>query len=473
MNKNKKYKINSKIVTIGVLAVVVLVNIFVTLLVQKFPIKLDMTGEKLYEISDETKAMLAAYETPVDIYFVAGKDYESSYRLFGNIAEVLEKYAQYGKTVKYTSIDSSKNPTFGTKYASNGENIGSGSIILDSGDRYKVYQYSDLYNTYTNQQGSTTASSMRAEQVINAGLRYVASDEVLKAYMVKGHNESKLAGLEAKLADEGYTVEEINLTTADIPEDASLVIISAPMIDYTTADIAKLDAYMSDAGKLYVSFNHQCSGLNNLYEYLKGWGIGVNDDIAVENDQKHTVPQLQTILADYGESSMTSVLKENGRAIAYLPYSKSLNLLFSENNGIKVEEVLKTTENSYSTTDFDNFENTSGSTGAQVIAASATKQGDTPDKDAIIFVSGNSAYMEVGEEALASFGFANYDYMENVLNFLRASYEDYTISPKYLSSGRLMMDGLTGFIIGGIAAILIPLGVLIYGIVVWVRRRHL
>ena len=217
MNKNKKYRINAKVVTIGVLAVVILVNVFVSLLVEKFPIKLDMTSESLYELSSETKAMLASYDTDVDIYFIAGQSYESSYRLLGNIAEVLEKYAQYGPKITYTSIDSEKNPTFGTKYVNNGETIGTGSVILDSGDRYKVYQYGDLYNTSTNSQGSTTATSMRAEQIINAGLSYIASDEEFIAYMIKGHNEVELSGLTAKLEEENYTVEEVNLTTEDIP----------------------------------------------------------------------------------------------------------------------------------------------------------------------------------------------------------------------------------------------------------------
>lgn len=74
---------------------------------------------------------------------------------------------------------------------------------------------------------------------------------------------------------------------------------------------------------------------------------------------------------------------------------------------------------------------------------------------------------------LQASAFANYDYITNVLTFLHGTYEDYSISPKYLSSGRLMMDGMQGLIFGGIFAILVPLAVLIYGIVVWVRRRHL
>lgn len=473
MNKNKKYKINAKVVTVGVLVVVVLINLFVTLLVSKFPIKLDLTSEKLYEISDETKTMLSEYDKEVNIYFIAGKSYESSYRLLGNVAEVLEKYAQYGPTITYTSIDSEKNPTFGAKYVEDGTSLNTGSVILDGGDRYKVYDYVDLYNTTTSQQGTQTASSMRAEQVLNAGLKYIASDEIFTAYFIEGHNETELAGLKKKLEDENYTVGSIKLSTDPIPEDAKLIIISAPKVDYTSAEIAKLDEFFARAGKALVTFDYQCSGLTNLYEYLKSWGILVNDDLAVESNISNLVSQLGIVLANYGESSIVSSLSENKRDIGYYPYSKSLQLLFSENSGIKVESVLCTTDDAYSTTDFENLTNSSGDTTSQVIAAVATKQGESRSEDAAIFVSGTTALMEIDEEQLAAFGFANYDYISNVLSYLQGSYEDNTIAPKYLSTGRLMIDSLQGFIIGGIFTLLIPIIILIYGIVVWVRRRHL
>lgn len=474
MNKNKKYRVNAKIVTIGVLAAVILVNLFVTLLVKKLPIKLDMTSEKIYELSKETKQMLAEYDTPVDIYFIAGSSYETSDKLLGNIAQVLENYQKACKNITYTSIDAAKNPTFGTKYTDAGEKIGTGSVILDSGDRYKVYFYSDFYNTTTSQQtGKTTATSMRAEQMVNAGLKYLTSDEEFTAYIVKGHNETSLDGLEAKLKDENYTVNELNLASDDIPAGAKLLVIAAPEIDYTSTELAKLDAFFQNAGKAIVMFDYNSKALTNLYAYLADWGIAVNDDVAVEQDQAHSVKQLGLVIADYADSDIVSELKENKRYIGYLPYSKSLGLLFNSNNGITTEAVLKTTENAFSTTDFAELKNLSGSTGSQIISATAVKQLDNNSDKAMIFVSGTTALMDAGEQNVAGFGLANYDYIKNVLNFMHGTYEDSSISAKYLHSGRLMMNELQAIVIGGIFAVVIPLIFLIYGIVVWAKRRNL
>ena len=179
------------------------------------------------------------------------------------------------------------------------------------------------------------------------------------------------------------------------------------------------------------------------------------------------------MLADYAESDIVASLSENNRFIGYYPYSKSLTLLFTENGGIKTEPVLTTSKDAYATTDFDALSNSSGSTGAQTIAAVATKTGETPDKNSSIYVSGSTMIFDAPEDNLASFGLANYDYAASVLTYLGGNYDDYSISPKYLSSGILFMDESQAFIFGGLFAILVPLAVLIYGIVVWFKRRNL
>ncbi len=470
MNKNKKYKINSKVVTLGVIAIVVLINLFVSLLVDKFPIKLDMTSEKIFELSEQTKDMLAEYDVPVEIFYVAGSSYETSYRDVGNVAEVLEKYAQYCSDIKYTSIDATKNPTFGTEYVEKGETINVGSVILDAGERYKVYSYADFYNQ--------DHSVMKVEQVMNSALKFLASKEVYTACYIKGHGESQQEGLRKKLTDENYSLSDVNLATEEIPADAKLLIISTPKVDYTTAEIAKLDAFFANAGKAIVTFDYKSSGLTNLYEYLNSWGIAVNDDIAVETSQSHMIGmygQLLALAGEYTDNDITKNLMSIGRPVANQPYSKSLEMLFESNNGITTTPIITTSDKAFSTTDFENLENVSGNTGKIVLSAVAVKEGSTPAESAAIFVSGNDALWFASEDEVAGqLGFANYDYAMNILSYLQGSYEDFSITPKYLTFGdRLTINQVQAFVMGGIFALILPLIILIYGIIVWFRRRHL
>ena len=92
---NKKYKISSSVMLVIVIAIVIAVNAFVTALTKKFPIKLDMTPNQIFSISDSTKEYLKNYKTPTDIYILASETNEDSW-----VKSVLDKYAAENSNIK-------------------------------------------------------------------------------------------------------------------------------------------------------------------------------------------------------------------------------------------------------------------------------------------------------------------------------------------------------------------------------------
>lgn len=470
MNKNRNLRINSKIVTLGVVVVILLINLFVTLLVEKYPIKIDLTTGGIYNLSEETKEMLKDYDTPAQIYFVGGTSYEQAYTDLRIIGQVLERYGQHSDSIKYTSINAEENLTFGTKYLSDDMRaINPGTIIVDSGEKFKVLLNTDLVSRASN----GGVSSIRIEQKINSALKYVAGDTELNAYIITGHNEIELAGLNEKLVDDGYSVNTINLSYEEIAESTNLLVINSPSVDYTAVEIAKLDNYLQSGGRAYISLRYSDTDLPALFEYLTSWGFDLQDEIAIEPNSDNIISQLKLVVAEYGESEITKTLSENKRFVAYAPYAKTLRLLFAENNGITTEPVLTTSDEGYSTSDFDEFKNISSSKTKQIVSAVAVKKGETRDKDSIVYLSGTTALMEYPEQALTDSGLANYDYITGVLSYLKGDMSDYSIMPKYLSSGRLFINQVQFLVICGIFVVLIPLVILIYGIVVWFKRRNL
>lgn len=469
MNRNKSYRINSKIVTLGVVAVVILLNIFASLLVEKYPVKLDLTRGGIYELSDDTKEMLEAYDTEVQIYFVGGSSYEKSYTDLGIIAQVLEKYGQYGRTIKYVSVNADENLTFGTKYLSDEVTaINPGNVIVDSGDKFKVFSNADLFN-----KTNGSLSSVRIEQKINSALKYVSGEAELSAYIVTGHNEAELAGFAQKLTDDGYNVNNINISKESIPTEASLVVISSPTLDYTSAEIAKLDTYLQSGGKAYISFNYSNKNLPMIFDYLKSWGLAVLDEMAIETDADNTIRQIQTLTAEYADNDITELLDKNERYVGYAPYAKTVQLLFTENNGIKTSPILTTSEKAYSTSDFTEYKNISGSTSEQIISAISEKSIDDGKSKAVVYLSGTSVLMEYPEETITNLGFANYDYVSAVLSYMNGDMSDYNIMPKYISVGKLFINQVQLLVTAGVFVVLVPLIILVYGIVVWVKRRNL
>lgn len=474
MKKNFKYGLTSTALLAGVFAAIVLINVFMSVLVAKFPIKVDLTSTQMYEISDKSYEYLKTYDKPTTMYILASETEEDE-----RIKNILEKYSQSNSNIKLVNINPVKDPTFGAKYTPAGQSLISNSVIIECGERFKVLTPYDLYGTTQNQYGEVMLTSLKVESKVTAGLKYVSSDSNFTAGFVTGHGEAEMSGARQTLAAMNFDVVDINLATDEIPENVNMLVIAAPTNDYTMSDLAKLDKFFSNAGKAQFIFDPTISGLNNLYGYIKDWGIQVNDDVAVESNSANLIRIGSSsgflVRPELAEDDITTPITESQRMLAYYPYAKSLTMLFEANNGIEVKKLLSTTENTYTTTNLTKLEkNDLSKSGSAVVAAVATKQGDTPDSDAIIYVSGTSMLLDIDTDTLSdTYGFANSDFYTNVVNFLQGSEDDYSISSKTLAVDRLNVSARDALLIGIIFVIVIPVIVLVYGIVIWVKRRNL
>lgn len=472
MKKKLKYGINSSVLVIGVIAVIVALNILVSAVVDKFPIKIDLTSQKMYEISDSTYEFLKTYETPTTIYILSAEASEDM-----RIKNVLEKYAQTNHNIKIENIDMSANPTFGQKYLEGNDKLTANSVIIDAGERFKVYRQIDFYNTTSDAYGTQYLQGMIAEQKITAGLKYVSSAENFKAYFVQGHNEIELAGAKTVLKNENYETADLNLLTEDIPGDAKMIVVGNPTVDFTMAELEKLDRFFAGGGKGQFFFYMSANNLPNLYGYLKQWGIQVNDDIVIEqniaNQARFTGTSLSLIIPELNDAEITSSIKEAKRSVAYMPFAKSLTTLFESNNGTTVTPILSSSQSAYTTTDMENAEKTESSrTGNLVVGAVAVKEGTSPSEDASVFVSGTTLMLEQDKELLDQFGLANGDLYMNVTKYMQGSQEDYSVPAKSFTADKITISGVDYLLLIVVVGVL-PIIALITGIVVWFRRRHL
>ena len=61
MNNVKKYKFVSSVAIAIAVVLVIVVNVFVSVLNNKLPLKIDLTSNKMYELSDKTKEYQLLY----------------------------------------------------------------------------------------------------------------------------------------------------------------------------------------------------------------------------------------------------------------------------------------------------------------------------------------------------------------------------------------------------------------------------
>lgn len=467
MNDIKKHKINASVSVIIAIVIVVLFNIFITVLAKKVPLSIDMTANKMFEISDKTKEYLESYDMPVDIYVLAGSSERDE-----RINAVLEKYAEANSNIKVTNINTAENPTFGKKYADDGIRLTSNSVIVDSGKRYKLLSLSELYGINA-QTGKYT--SLNAENKITSALKYVSSDKHLKAYIVNGHSELEISGAESKLRDENYEVLQINTLTEDIPSDASLIMIVRPLSDFSKEEISKIDSYLLSGGNVQFYFDVDSRELTNLYGYLKSvWGMSVNDNMVVETDTSHSVViggnGVTLVVPNVKETEFTGSILKNKRTLAYFPYSKEIKQEFEYNGDISVMPILTSSSKAY-ITESNIAENTGNEIeGEFTVGALATDKKHNSN----VYVSGNTMLLTRDASILTNdYGLANYDYFMNLINYTLDNDESFTVDEKTLVNNGISISMSSAVTVFAAVVVIIPLLMLICGIVIWFRRRNL
>ena len=446
--------------------IVVLVNIFVSVLGAKLPLKIDLTPNRMYALSDKTKEFLKDYEKDVDIYILSSEADQDE-----RISSVLGQYSSANSHIKITNIKPSENPTFGKKYTENGESLMANSVIVDGGDKFRINSMTELYGLDA-QSGKYT--SLNVENKINSALKYVASTEELSALFTAGHGEMAVQGVKDKLAGENYSVSDLNSLTEDIPEGTELIMVIRPVSDFSKDEIAKLDKYLTDGGSVQFYFDVDSASLENLYAYIKSWGIAVNDDVVVETDRAQTVALGQSGMALFvpvvKETEFTESILKNKRTIAYFPYSKSLTREFEANGDIKVTPVLTSSDKAYTAT-VDSAEKTDSSAEGEQITAMLSEDGKHGSS---LYVSGNTMLLTRDASVLANdYGLANYDYLMNLIGYTTGSEDTFTVQEKTLVSNSISVTQLTAIIAFALVVIIIPLFILICGLVVWFKRRNL
>ena len=123
----------------------------------------------------------------------------------------------------------------------------------------------------------------------------MTAEKQTKVYILEGHGEFQkdqdLLVLSSLLEQKGVMVESYSLTgKTSLPEDADIIYIIGPQIDYTSEEIDALKAYLDKGGKMVLAFNYYTEGekLNNLKELSAAYGITVEDNILTDPNRNYS-----------------------------------------------------------------------------------------------------------------------------------------------------------------------------------------
>ena len=265
-SKKLRCGINATLITVLFVIVILLVNVFTGMLTEKFPsINIDVTENKQFEITNETKEALKTVTTPVNMKLLVPDNNTDS-----GITELLQRYKQIKPDIKIETIDINKNPAIAKKYGSIDTY---GTLVIECDDKYETVSFQSLYGNYGNMEN--------AESLITNGIVFVTYGEKKTVLFSEGHEEAPAYTIAAMAQKNFYNYDTIDITKEKI-ENCDVLVIYSPYVDFTSQEIAELESYVLSGGNLQIYLTPEAEYLPNLCEYIKEWGVEVRNEIIAE-----------------------------------------------------------------------------------------------------------------------------------------------------------------------------------------------
>lgn len=445
--------------SLGVVAIVIGIIVVLNLIIGQLPENIrniDISSNKIYEISDTSTTMLDSLDKKITFTVLADKDGTDD-----RIKTFLSKYTALSNKISVEWIDPVLHPSALTEY-----NTTSSTIVVACADTDKstTISFDDIIVTdemSAYYYGTASETEFDGEGQLTSAINYVTSEVTHTIYRTTGHGEATFStSLSDMIAKANYTVSEANLVMdAAIPDDCDLLIMNAPTTDLSEDEATAISDYLADGGKVMVLLGDtEAADVPNLSSILKVYGLEQADGYIADTSRcyqgnyYYLFPELSVSgdMADGISSQMVMMINSHGfdevdparDTITETPF------MTTSSNGYAVKDDNTMAQGTYvmgavSTEDTDNGT-------ARLTVISSASMIDSQITDAMPTLENTTLFMN----AVTS----NFDGVTNI-----------SVEAKSLTAETNTIQN--GGMYSMLFILVIPLLVLISGFVVWFRRR--
>ncbi len=476
------------LMTVVFIAIVVVLNVVVSALTQRFPsMDIDLTAQGLNTLSDQALEVAKGVEQDTTIYLIGSEDaYEknqiyTSYGLeYSQVANLAKRLAEANSKIKVEFVDPDTNPTFISEYPD--DNLATGKVLVKTERRYRVLSVTDLFSMEQDQTTYQTKSYSMVDSALASALELVNMDDVPVFAIATGHGEMLTSDNMGSFLDimegQNFEVQEFDLLTEDVPEGTQVLMLPTPTTDYSLDEVDKLRSYMEDTSHsdpvtLLATCYPAQGSLPNYAAFLEEWGVQVGEGVVAETDtSRMAVADASGVIVDASEEFLTDNTYDH--LVSY--YSSPLNLLFKANNDITTYDLWTTADSAYVATQDSAQENQDPETSAQTVATVSSKlmtiDGSSVYRSLVVFGSSNL----FTDTFMGTSAFGDSNYVRDLLLYLTGndgsnvsvSTERVQTNVTDVSASRSTIDAL-----GWLFSAIIPVVILAAGLVIFLKRRHL
>ena len=309
----------SAAITAIFIAGVIVLNILVVALNNRFVLEYDMTADKHNSIAKENIEYIKNVEEEVNITVCATEEGYSSGEMayyasmlygtenapdyYQQTVKLINLYADYNKKINVKFIDpySTEFNAIAQKYESS--KLAYGDIIVEASkngnERNKIVTFDDVYIL---SEDHTMVKGNDIETALTSAISYVISEETKTVTFITGHSKGDYTSVYRELLEmNNYEITEItDAVISSIPEETDVLIIAAPTKDFMGSELDIIAEFLENDKKykkgLIFFADASAPYLTNLYDFLAQWGIVVEEGILFEtDDQQHLTDDPLTI----------------------------------------------------------------------------------------------------------------------------------------------------------------------------------
>lgn len=238
----KQKWIGKTIMTILLIAILIVAFIGINIWVQSMNFTpIDVTKEKLYTLSDESKNQIKNITQKVDMYFFGYED-DNVY------VQLAKQYNSINENINVETVKITERPDLAEKYGIDSDEAY--GIVVQSPDRYKVLTESDFVTYDSNTYETIDISE---QKMTNAILDTTMADKP-KVYFLTGHEEyqldTEMTTLGVYLANEVNEINTLDLLSSEMPEDIDCLVIPSPNTDFSDVEVQKITDYINNGGNI-------------------------------------------------------------------------------------------------------------------------------------------------------------------------------------------------------------------------------
>lgn len=471
------------------------VNVLSMFLVKRFPgLESDWTSSGSFSLNATTKEYMKYLEKEVNIKVLMSEDQilsvDSGYGY--QVNHLLKEMSRYDKVnVEYLDIVSTSVKAMKERYPDIDWTSADNLLIVEDVQTGK-YKGVGLYEVFAQTYDSSyniIIGGQYLEQTVLTTMQAVTADKIFKVALSTGNGEffnensqyySYCSYVPYFLKDNAYEVENIDLFTQTPSSEIDVIFMMAPSIDLTTDAVDALSKWLTndgDYGKtlVYVPFD-QADEMPNLELFLEQWGLKVSVGYISENDLSKSLslgdaPGNLYPLMDYYDETYTEDLKNKTLSVI-MPYCMPIEILDSEMATPLLVSSSKADILMPSDSDESDVEVKESEGEPLVGAAVSVKTNDNDETSNVVVWGAFDAFKNEWTYSSYSNNVNNITYFINLLNTLTDNDALIVVESAPVGGQNILVTSGQKITVGIIFIFIIPVAVVIFGVVVWNRRRH-